>query len=341
MRGIFVALGMTLLQACLWLNPDFEPADSDSNSNSASASTGTSAPTSTASTAPTSAGSLSDSASSSGGGSLSEGASATSGPTTGDMSTGTDTIGATGTTGSTGTTGQIVPCAEADSVQVVASVVRDAYFTTSTDPACPWLHSDLYPLNPTLPCEQQNYGVTPYAIIGTTANGRGEYVLDFGLATFMKQYPGKQISSARLEIVAWSKNGHGVVDFSVGALTSLDPWFEGARDAAQALTGDSNWLLRQKINEEIGFGWSGGDGPGSSATSVGTIHADSVPAGTHPNFFSSDISGSWLKPWVEATDPYVGGFVITTESPPLLIKNLDQTADEYDPKLHLVLCPAP
>lgn len=340
MRGYFVALGSTLLQACLWLNPDFEPADSASGSNSGSASTGTAGSASTSTAAPTSAGSLGESASSSDGGSASEGVSATSGPTTGDMSAGTATAGATGTTGtSTSTTGQLAPCAEADQVQVLVPVMRDAYFTTSTDPACPWLHSDLYALNTLLPCQEQNYGVTRYAIIGTTANGRGEYVLDFGLAQVMQQYPSMWIYSARLEVVAWSKNGHGAVDFSVGALTALDPWFEGARDAALALTGDSNWLLRQKINENIGFGWSGGDGPGSAAVPVGTIHADSVPAGDHPILFSTDIEGSWLAPWVEATDPYVGGFVITTDSPPLLIKNLDQTTDQYDPKLHLVLCP--
>lgn len=338
MRGYFVALGSTLLQACIWLNPDFEPADSASGSNSGSAS----GPASTSTAAPTSAGSLGESASSSDGGSASEGASATSGPTTGDMSAGTATAGATGTTGTgaSSTTGQLAPCDQADQVQVAVPVVRDAYFTTSTDPACPWLHSDLYALNTSLPCQDQNYGVTRYAIIGTTANGRGEYVLDFGLAQVMQQYSGMWIYSARLEVVAWSKNGHGAVDFSVGALTALDPWFEGARDAALALTGDSNWLLRQKINENIGFQWSGGDGPGSSAAPVGTIHADSVPAGEHPVLFSSDIAGSWLTPWVEAADPYVGGFVITTDSPPLLIKNLDQTADQYDPKLHLVLCPS-
>lgn len=338
MRGIMVTLGLGLLPGCLVLNSDFQPAAS--GSDGASSSTSSSA----ASTGPTSSAATS-SAASTGAGSLSAGVSATGEPTTGDLSSGTSTSGGSTGDATGGTTGEPPISCPPDQQTLITNlpVKRDNYFVTTPDPTCGWLDSNGAVLNNADSCAVQNYGVTPYVIIGQDMGGRAEYVLDFALKDVLKQYPGTVIMSATLELVVWWSSDRDNVAFDVLTLTPADPWFEGKKDHALAKDNDSSWQYRQIIGpgEQTKNPWSGGDGPASSAVLAGSIGPAFVMGGEHPSFKSTEIPGHLLMPWIADPDPSVGGFVITHADAPILVKNLDQGADQYDPKLHLVLCPDP
>ncbi|MDC0668495.1 hypothetical protein [Nannocystis radixulma] len=217
--------------------------------------------------------------------------------------------------------------------------VRDAFFITSAGDHCPWQDSDLMVMNSGLPCAQQNYGQTIYATVGATAEGRSEYVVEFGVAAAMQAHPDMAIASATLAIVPWWASDRQDIVFAVGVVASDDVWVEGNKNAAMAAVGDSSWEYRWIDGPEAKYTWSSGQGPASGSTPAATIELGPLIADSHEYRASTPIAGALLASWL--ADPGTEqGLVLSTAAAPVLVKSM-QADPVYVPLLSLTLCPAP
>ncbi len=333
------------LSGCLLQNPGF------GDQESATGSAGSSGSTAVVTTGAPTTGAASDggSTTTSGGASDSATGGSTGGePTTGEVSAGTGSTGQASTGGSTtGVAPVPIDCPGAEVMVTLSAddpAARDTFVVTTNDPQCQWINSDGLVLNPSAPCEVQNYGGAnaKYTVVGTKDGGHAEYLVSFGLAAVLEaqgiEAADVMVSKAVLKIVPWWSEDRDALSFKVGAIGAADAWVEGNKSPGVAGIGDSSWQFRWIESDNAKHEWANDNGPAAGSAQIATVD---VPPRTKAEFdahayYQSTTIGGWIvQPWLD--DPaQERGFVITIDDDQVLVKS---RGTGFPPLLELVLCP--
>ena len=161
--------------------------------------------------------------------------------------------------------------------------VRDAFFATGPESICTMTFGG--------PCTAANLGVTPNFEVGTLLLAFSiTYAVDFDLAAALESagVALAQVQGARLRLRLHAKDDEPVPEHSyrVAAIAAQDAWFEGTKNMAKAVIGDSSYEARQITMDQI-LPWSGGKGPDSGGPALAKLL---VPAGSYaqPSAFESE-----------------------------------------------------